>query len=644
MIKLSQCSLRHGAQVLLEHSNATVFSGHKVGLVGANGSGKSSLFAALRGDLMPDAGDIQVPASWALAHMAQEITSLDQSLLDFVLDGDQAYRQALSQVAQTMAQDSAHDEMQAQAIAKAHESLERAGGYDAKARAARLLAGLGFEANQLIESVGSLSGGWRIRLSLAKALMCPSDLLLLDEPTNHLDLETVTWLEGWLKHYTGTLIVISHDRDFLDAVVDEIIHIENHQLHTYSGNYTAFEKQRAERLRQQQALYVKQQHSIAHMRQFIDRFRAKASKAKAAQSRLKALSRLEALAPAHLDSPFDFAFDDPPSVANPMVHLERVTLGYGDHKVLNDISIGISPGDRIGLLGLNGAGKSTLIRAIAGSLKPLDGRLMHAKGLGIGYFAQHQLEQLHAHESVLWHMSKQDATLGLETNEQQTRDFLGRFNFSGDIVDSDIRQLSGGEKARLVLALLVRSKPNLLLLDEPTNHLDLQMRQALTMALQSYEGAVMVVSHDRHLLTNSVDQFWLVHHGEVSAFDGDLDDYRQIIKSQSSAVSESTSSTNSRKILRQDKAKRRLELRPLHNKLKRVSQSIDDLTQKLQAIDQTLADVNIYQDETKARELSHALETRTTLANQLANLESDWLETAEAIEALEMGASDLSCD
>ena len=635
MIKISQLSLRHGAHLLLEDASATIFAGHKVGLVGANGSGKSSLFAALRGELAPDTGSVELPAAWTTAHMAQEITSLKQSLLDFVLDGDQAFRRAEERVAQTISAHSKNDAAQAQAIAQAHEAMEVAGGYQVNAKAAKLLAGLGFTDQQLNDPIDSLSGGWRIRLSLAKALMCPSDLLLLDEPTNHLDLETVTWLEGWLKHYTGTLVVISHDRDFLDSVVDGIIHIEALSLNSYAGNYSAFEKQRAERLKQQQALYVKQQHAISHMQQFIDRFRAKASKAKAAQSRLKALSRLEALAPAHLDSPFDFSFQEPPPVANPLVHLDQVSLGYGDHRVLDTISASITPGDRIGLLGLNGAGKSTLIKALAGDLTPLSGRLQRARGLGVGYFAQHQLEQLNHQQTAVWHLTEQDAIDGRRSSQQQLRDFLGQFNFSGDLAQSAVGQLSGGEKARLVLALLVRRAPNLLLLDEPTNHLDLEMRHALTVALQSYEGAVMVVCHDRHLLNNSVDEFWLIHHGTLKPFEGDLDDYRQIIRNQSTDTSPLQSNGHSKKQQRQERAERRQTLKPLQNKLKSLSKNIDATTESIKTMDEKLADPNIYNDEKRADEVAKMLKERTELADQLAKLESDWLITAEALESLE---------
>lgn len=633
MIKLNQISVRHGAHTLLDSAGATIFPGHKVGLVGANGSGKSSLFAVLRGELATDTGDVDIPKAWALAHMAQYIKALDQSAIDFVLDGDEAFRAAELAVTQAESKTDQSDIDHAMAIASAHEALEAAGGYQAPARAARLLAGLGFGAEQFDAPIASFSGGWRIRLSLAKALMCPSDLLLLDEPTNHLDLETVTWLEGWLKHYPGTLVVISHDRDFLDAVADTIIHIEHLKLHTYKGDYTNFEKQRAERLSQQQSAYVKQQQTMAHMQQFVDRFRAQASKAKAAQSRLKALSRLEAIAPAHLDSPFDFEFATPPKVANPLVHLDDVALGYGEHRVIDSIRISLAPGDRIGLLGLNGAGKSTLIKAIAGELPPLSGRLSHARGLNVGYFAQHQIEQLNELENAIWHIARLDEQMGTKATEQMIRDFLGGFDFSGDLATSASGNYSGGEKARLVLALLVRQKPNLLLLDEPTNHLDLEMRHALTVALQTFEGAVIVVSHDRHLLNNSVDQFWLIHQGHLNVFDGDLNDYRAQIKEHDTSAQPSAGTANSKKQRRQEKANQRNQLKPLQNKLKSLSARIEKLTQLRQAQDDALADSDLYHNPDRADEVAMMIEKRGLTQTELESAETEWMGTAEALES-----------
>ena len=639
MITLSDVSVHFGAHTLLDHAQATLYPGHKIGLVGANGSGKSTLFSVILGHLSVDTGRVDVPKEWSVAHMAQHIDALDRSALDFVLDGDQAFRQAEHAVA--LADRQHHDdEIQlAQSIAHSHDALEAAGGYQAPARAARLLAGLGFPAEAFDAPVGSFSGGWRIRLSLAQALMSPSDLLLLDEPTNHLDLETVTWLEGWLKHYSGTLIVISHDRDFLDSVVDTIVHIEHQKLTSYRGDYSQFERQRSERLAQQQAAFDKQQKTRAHMQKFVDRFRAKASKAKAAQSRLKALAKLEAIAPAHIDSPFDFAFADAPKMTDPLVSLDGVRLGYGEHVVIDEIRQNIAPGDRIGLLGLNGAGKSTLVKAIAGQLPPQSGRLHHAKDFEVGYFAQHQIEQLQASQTAIWHIQQLDEAMGVASTEQTIRDFLGGFDFSGDLAKAEIGQYSGGERARLVLALLVRQRPNVLLLDEPTNHLDLDMRHALTVALQSFDGAVIVVSHDRHLLANTVDQFWLVHQATLTRFDGDLDDYRQWLRSGQQPTGDKQHTNLSKKKRRQQTAAARAELKPLENKLKKLSQSLDRLASEIKAMDQTLADPALYHDPDQADAVTGLIEKRAQTQQTLDETEQQWMATAEAIEQAKDGAA-----
>jgi len=634
VITLSDVSVNFGEHALLEHANAVVHPGHRIGLVGANGSGKSTLFSLLLGRITADTGQIHVPHHWSVAHMAQHIDALERSALDFVLDGDQTFREAERAVAEADQQSHGDDTQVAAAIAQSHEALEAAGGYQAQARAARLLAGLGFQADAFDAQVGSFSGGWRIRLSLAQALMSPSDLLLLDEPTNHLDLETVTWLEGWLRHYPGTLIVISHDRDFLDSVVDTIIHIEHRQLTTYRGDYTQFERQRGERLAQQQARFEKQQKTRAHMQRFVDRFRAKASKAKAAQSRLKALAKLETIAPAHVDSPFQFQFFDAPSMTDPLIRLDGVRLGYGDHVVIDDIRQNIAPGDRIGLLGLNGAGKSTLIKAIAGQLKPQRGTLHHAKDFKVGYFAQHQIEQLETDQSALCHIQQLDEAMKVPSSEQSIRDFLGGFDFSGEMAKAKVGQYSGGERARLVLALLVRQQPNVLLLDEPTNHLDLAMRHALTVALQSFDGAVIVVSHDRHLLTNTVDQFWLVDQATLAPFDGDLDDYRHWLRARHTTNERQTPLGASKKQRRQHSAALRQQLKPLENKLKNLSQSLDRLGSELKALDETLADPQLYHDPDQADAVSELIEKRSNTQRALERAETDWMETAEAIEAM----------
>jgi len=515
MIRLENLTLQRGPLRLLEDAELTLHPGQKVGLIGANGAGKSSLFALLRGELTPDAGNCLLPADWRIAHMRQEVETLERLAVDYVLDGDERLRQVQAQLA---AAELAHD---GSALARLHAELDSADGYSADARARKLLAGLGFSHAQMSLPVGDFSGGWRMRLNLAQALMCPSDLLLLDEPTNHLDLDAIIWLEGWLKSYPGTLLLISHDRDFLDAVVDQVAHLEQQRINLYRGGYSAFERARAERLAQQQQAYDKQQAQRAHMEKFIARFKAQATKARQAQSRIKALERLEELAPAHVDSPFDFSFREADKISSPLLDLSEGRLGYGERAVLEKVKLQLAPGARIGLLGPNGAGKSTLIKTLAGELQPLSGRLQRGENLVVGYFAQHQLDSLDDRASPLLHLQR----LAPTEREQTLRDFLGGFDFRGPRCDEPVVNFSGGEKARLALALIAWDKPNLLLLDEPTNHLDLEMRLALTMALQDFAGAVLVVSHDRHLLKSTTDEFLLVADGRVQAFDGDLEDY-----------------------------------------------------------------------------------------------------------------------
>ena len=526
MISLRNLSLYRGSQPLLQGVDLTVHAGQKLGVVGPNGSGKSSLFAMLRGELAPDAGDLDMPTDLVIAHVAQETPALERSALDYVIDGDQELRALERELA---AAEAAGD---GRRIAELHAQLDGIQGYTAPVRAAELLHGLGFANDDQQRPVKSFSGGWRMRLNLAQALMRRSDLLLLDEPTNHLDLEAVLWLEQWLKRYPGTLLLISHDRDFLDACVDGIIHLHDRKLVLYRGNYSAFERQRAERLAQQQAQYEKQQREIAHLTRFIERFRAKATKARAAQSRLKALERMERIAPAHVDSPFRFEFAEPPRAPDPIVTLDQVELGYDGAPVLQGLDLSIRPGMRIGLLGPNGAGKSTLVRCLAGALAPRSGQRLLGQGTVIGYFEQHQLEQLDLAASPLLHLQR----LAPEVDVQRLRDFLGGFGFSGDQALAPVGPFSGGEKARLVLALIVWQRPNLLLLDEPTNHLDLEMRHALTVALQSYQGAMVLVSHDRHLLTTTTDEFWLVADGQLRPFDGDLGDYQAWVASRNKAA------------------------------------------------------------------------------------------------------------
>jgi ATP-binding cassette subfamily F protein 3 len=629
MIQLSNITLRHGPEPLLVDASATIHPGHKVGLVGANGSGKSSLFSLLLGELSVDQGEASVPPDWTIGYMAQEIADLDRPAIDYVIDGDQGLRDAEAALEKAESDGDGH------AMAEAHGRLDESGSYTARARAGSLLNGLGFSPDAHEHTVGSFSGGWRIRLSLARALMTPSDLLLLDEPTNHLDMETVEWLEGWLRRYDGTLIVISHDRDFLDNVVGGIVHIEHRQLNAYTGGYSEFERQRAERLAQQQATFEKQQREIAHMQKFVDRFRAKATKAKAAQSRIKAMERMEKVAPAHVDSPFDFEFPEPPRAANPLVHLDAVRLGYGDTVILDDISTSLAPGDRIGLLGLNGAGKSTFVRALAGDLEPMDGRITPTRNLRIGYFAQHQVEQLDVNASAVTHLQR----IAPDEREQRLRDFLGGFDFRGDMATAPVGPFSGGEKARLVLALLVWQAPNLLLLDEPTNHLDLDMRHALTVALQGFEGAVVTVSHDRHLLRNTVDDFWLVADGGVRPFKGDLDDYRRWLQERSASseangknASAPSHSAGSRKAKRQDQAQRRARIKPLQNRVDKLDRQLERTTADLEKIEAELADSGLYEAD-QADRLQAALARQAELQQTLSSIEAEWMEAAEALEA-----------
>ena len=520
MIRIQKLTLIRGTKPLLEAADLTLNPGENVGLIGSNGSGKSSLFALLRGELQPDAGDCDFPSAWRIAHVAQETPALDRSAIDYAIDGDTTLRRLESQL---LVAEDAHD---GHLIGELHTALADADAYTVRSRAETLLTGLGFAQDQMQQPVASFSGGWRMRLNLAQALMCPSDLLLLDEPTNHLDLDAILWLEDWLKRYAGTLIIISHDRDFLDGVVGVIAHLDDRKLKRYGGNYSQFEIQRAINLSLTQAAFVKQSRERDHLQSFIDRFKAKASKAKQAQSRMKMLAKMEELAPIHAAASFQFEFREPERAPNPLLVLEDVVAGYrtedGHKAILDRIDLNLQVGQRIGLLGVNGAGKSTLIKTIAGELPPLSGDAHWGKGLVIGYFAQHQVEMLRHDQSPLWHLAK----IAPNVREQELRNFLGGFNFPGTMVSSPIAPFSGGEKARLALALIVWQRPNLLLLDEPTNHLDLETREALTVALAQFEGTLVLVSHDRHLLRATTEEFLIVADASLKPFDGDLDDYR----------------------------------------------------------------------------------------------------------------------
>jgi ATP-binding cassette subfamily F protein 3 len=635
LIRLTNLTLARGNKRLLEDAALTIHPGHKVGLIGANGSGKSSLFALLRGEIDADAGDVSLPPSWVIAHVAQETPAVATPALEFVLDGDAELRA----VERALADAEADPHAAGEHLAELHHRYEAIDGYSARAHAATLLSGLGFAAARHDDPVARFSGGWRVRLNLAQALMTRSDLLLLDEPTNHLDLDAVLWLEEWLQRYAGTLLLITHDRDFLDAVVSTIVHLDGRKLNVYSGNYTQFERSRAQALSQQQAAYARQQRQIEHLRSYIDRFRAKATKAKQAQSRIKTLERMELIAAAHVDSPFAFDFPAADIRARQLVKLDHATLGYADKPILSGVDWAILAGERIGLLGPNGAGKSTLLRAIAGELPLLAGERLTAQGLSIGYFAQHQVEQLRLDETAFWHVRQ----LEPGTREQELRDFLGGFDFRGDRVLAPVAEFSGGEKARLTLALLVRQRPNLLLLDEPTNHLDIEMREALTEALQDYQGALVVVAHDRHLLRATADELWLVADGTLSAFDGDLDDYRDWVRAQrprEDAAADTIAvepAAPDRKTQRRAEAAERARLaelrKPLQRKLADVEAELNALEAEKQELEAWLASEGAYAESNKER-LLIVLERQGDLRWQLARAESTWLELQGELERI----------
>ncbi|CAI1196986.1 ABC transporter ATP-binding protein [Serratia quinivorans] len=629
MIVFSSLQIRRGTRVLLDNATATVNPGQKVGLVGKNGCGKSTLLSLLKGEMAADGGSYTFPSNWALAWVNQETPALDVPALEYVIDGDREFRQLEAEL------QVANDKNDGHAIATLHGKLDALDAWTIRSRAASLLHGLGFSNEQLLNPVRAFSGGWRMRLNLAQALVCRSDLLLLDEPTNHLDLDAVIWLERWLKSYPGTLVLISHDRDFLDPIVDKILHIEQETINEYTGNYSSFERQRSTKLAQQQALYQNQQEKVAHLQSYIDRFRAQATKAKQAQSRIKMLERMELIAPAHVDNPFSFSFRQPESLPNPLLRMEKVSAGYGDKVILNSIKLNLVPGSRIGLLGRNGAGKSTLIKMLAGSLEPLSGEIGLAKGIKLGYFAQHQLEFLRADESPLQHLSR----IAPRVLEQQLRDYLGGFGFQGDKVTEITERFSGGEKARLVLALIVWQRPNLLLLDEPTNHLDLDMRQALTEALIDFEGALVVVSHDRHLLRSTTDDLYLVHDGQVEVFDGDLDDYQQWLadlqrqENQQDAPDKenNTNSAQARKDQKRREAEFRSQTQPLRKQIAKLELQMEKLSAELAAVEEKLADSALYDISRKA-DLTLCLQQQSQAKSALEETEMTWLDAQEQLE------------
>ncbi|OAM22950.1 ABC transporter [Eikenella corrodens] len=629
MIEINRLTLQRGNKVLLEQASARITPGRRVGLIGKNGSGKSSLFALIKGEIGADAGDIRLPTHWKLAAVAQETPALEISALDYVLQGDaelQTFQVALKQ---------AETQNDGHAIAECHAKLEEINAYSAPARAAKLLNGLGFSQAKHSQPIKAFSGGWRMRLNLAQALMCRADLLLLDEPTNHLDLETVLWLENHLATLPCTQIIISHDRDFLNAATNHTIELAQRQLHSYSGNYDFYQQQRAQRLANQQAAYVKQQAHIQHLQSFIDRFKAKATKAKQAQSRVKALAKLELVAPAHLDSSFSFSFPPPEHLPNPLLKLEQVDLGYGGHTVLHQITLSLESGARLGLLGVNGSGKSTLIKALSGSLEPQSGQIIRADKLKIGYFAQHQLDTLRADQRPLWHIQR----LSPEAKEQDIRNFLGGFDFAGDMAIQPITGFSGGEKARLALAVIVWQQPNLLLLDEPTNHLDLDMRHALTVALQSFQGALIVVSHDRSLLEATTDSFLLIDQGYLKTFEGDLNDYRRLRLAQSNpeaAPPPSAAGQNrkdEKRLAAQIRQQRAQRGKPLQQKIEKAEQLMAKLSAEQAECEAFLADEEAYKEHNKAK-LHQYLAKTAEVKVQLAQIEEDWLALQEQLEAV----------
>ena len=629
MLSLSNIALRRGRKVLVENASFQVHAGQRMGVIGANGSGKSSLFAMFRGELEPDDGELSLDPRYQIAHVAQESPRGSGSAVDFVMDGDRELRQVQVAIAEGEAAPGAPD------LHVLYERMEAIDGFTAESRASRLLHGLGFAADDYTNPVDSFSGGWRMRLNLARALMCRSDILLLDEPTNHLDLPAILWLERWLKRYEGILMVVSHDRDFLDQVCTRIAHIENRAIKLFTGNYSEFEKRRAEQLALQQAMYARQQKQIKHIQGFVDRFRYKASKARQAQSRIKMLERMEQIAPAHVDSPFRFHFIEPEKQPQHLLGLTDATLGYDDDIILDNVKLSLSAGDRIGLLGVNGAGKSTLVKALSTGSTLLNGERHVSKDTRIGYFAQHQLELLRPESSPVDHL--RDHAPG--DREQDHRNYLGRFGFSGDRIFEPVAPFSGGEKARLVLALMIRQAPNLLLLDEPTNHLDLEMRQALSVALIEYTGALVVISHDRHLLRSVCDELLIVHDGIVDRFSRSLDDYPTWLRDQEEQAAQASAkwterpakSVNKRQ-QRQEQAQRRQRLKPLHDKVREVEKTLASNRSRLAELEACLADESMYTEPNRKDELSRLVQEQGAIKTDIESLEWEWLQASEELE------------
>jgi ATP-binding cassette subfamily F protein 3 len=629
MLRLSDITLSRGARVLLKDASLTVFPGHRVGVVGANGAGKSSLFALVRGELHQDAGEVELPSRWVLSHVGQELEALEAPALEFVMDGDRELREVQAAIREAEAK---HEEGERAALL--HARYDEIGGYAARARAQALMSGLGFAPESESSPVASFSGGWRMRLNLARALMCRSDLLLLDEPTNHLDLDAVLWLEDWLGAYAGALLLITHDREFLDCVVGTIVHVDGQKLTSYAGNYSAFERQRAERLAQQQAAHEKQQRTVAHLHAFIDRFRAKATKARQAQSRIKALEKLELIAAAHVDTPFTFAFRPPPVKPKLLFRIAHAGLGYGERAVVSEVEWSVYSGEAIGLLGPNGAGKSTILKSIVGILPAVSGEILRSPDLRVGYFAQHQVEKLRLEESALWHLAR----IAPDTREQDLRDFLGSFDFRGDQIFQRVADFSGGEKARLALALIVWERPNLLVLDEPTNHLDIEMREALAQALQDYEGTLIVVAHDRYLLEAATDAWWLVADGGLKPFEGTLEDYREWSRRYRlrDAKPGEPGRGEERKVQKRAEAKARQRLadakKPFEKRIRAIESELERLHPEKESLDAWLASTQAYAEESRA-ELAERSRRHGELAARIAQLEEDWLWASAQMDA-----------
>ena len=620
MLSARDLTLRRGPEPLFEQVNFTIFRGNKVGLTGANGSGKSSLFAAVRGELGADRGDIERPSGLKIAHVEQEVAASDRAAIEFVLDGDTELRSVLAAIEDAERRDAAME------LAELYASLQAIDGYRARARAAALMHGLGFKSSDLERSVAEFSGGWRVRLAMARALGSRADLLLLDEPTNHLDLDAIVWLEEWLTSFSGTLLMISHDREFLDAIIDRVLHIENKGVRAYAGNYSQFEQKRIEELALQRTLQTRQLRRVAEITTFVNRFRASATKSRQAQSRLKMLQRMERIVPAHVDSPFEFEFKTPLKTPRPLLTVENAACGYPGRIIVKGINAAIGPHDRIALLGPNGAGKSTLTKMLAGEAEPLEGRRIAAADLVIGYFAQQQMEQLQPDCDAFWHVRNLGGPDFAAGDEQRVRDHLGRFGFEGDRAFEPVARFSGGEKARLTLALLVARRPNLLLLDEPTNHLDIDMRHALTVALQGFEGGLVVVSHDRHLIKTVADTLWLVADGKLEVFDGDLNDYQQWLKSRAKAQQTADEKPKAARKPRDSSSQ-------LQRELEQIERRIAAIAAERASLDEEIAG-SVAAPKLAARSVR--------LARDAEALEARWMEVGTAIEAAEaQGANDI---